>query len=103
MKITGKLTKKLNKVSGTSKTGKDWEKQEFILETNAEYNSEICVATFGETMQELQNIKEGTELEINLNISSKEFNGKYYHNITAWKITPLNEVKQENKEDNLPF
>ena len=103
MKIKGKLTKKLNKVSGTSKTGKNWEKQEFVLETNAEYNSEICIATFGETMQELQSIKEGDNLEVNLNISSKEFNGKYYHNITAWKIILLNEEKQENKEDNLPF
>lgn len=103
MKITGKLKTKLNKVSGTSKSGKDWEKQDFVLETNADYNSEICVAAFGETMKELQNIKEGDNLEVNLNISSKEFNGKYYHNITAWKITPLNEEKQVNNEGNLPF
>ena len=35
----------------------------------------------------LRDFGAGQEVEVAFNISSREFNGKYYHNIDAWKIT----------------
>ena len=102
MKLKGKFKTLLKKETGTGKTGKQWEKQSFILDTGSEYNSEICIATFGENIEKLQNIKEGNEIEVSVNISSKEFNGKYYHNISAWKID-TQEGNTETKENDLPF
>jgi len=37
----------------------------------------------------LNNFEEGQEVSVAFNISSREYNGKYYHNIDAWKIEPL--------------
>ena len=102
MILKGKFKALLKKETGTSKTGKQWEKQSFILDTGADFNSEICITTFGENIEKIQNIKEGTDIEVSVNISSKEVNGKYYHNISAWKIDTQDGNTEETKDD-LPF
>lgn len=102
MILKGKFKELLKKEQGTSKTGKLWVKQSFILDTGSDFNSEICITTFGENIEKIQNIKEGTEIEVSVNISSKEFNGKYYHNISAWKIATQDGNTEKTKDD-LPF
>lgn len=102
MKITGKLIKILKQESGVSKAGKEWSKQSFLIDTGSEYNNEICISVFGDIMEQLQNLVIGAELECYLNISSKEYNGKYYHNITAWRIELPSNAKESSNED-LPF
>ena len=34
----------------------------------------------------LAGVTVGEDVEVHFNLSSREFNGKYYHNIDAWKI-----------------
>tara|TARA_R100000664_G_C2754002_1_gene141509 strand:- start:1416 stop:1736 length:321 start_codon:yes stop_codon:yes gene_type:complete len=106
MKITGKLSKILDLQTGVSKKGNEWKKQSFILDTEAEFNNEICFDVFGEKIEQIQNIKIGSQIEVKYNLSSKEFNGRYYHNIAAWDIVIQNDNNYElEKEDNdsMPF
>jgi len=102
MKITGKLVKILELQKGVSKAGKNWQKQSFVLDTGAEFNNQICIDTFGEKIEQIQNLKNGAEIEVKLNVSSKEYNGRYYHNISAWEITLQDSAKVE-ESDNIPF
>ena len=86
--LTGKITKILAVESGTSKAGKEWKKQGFLVDTGDQYNPEVCFSLFGaDKIAALESFSEGQEVEVSFNISSREFNGKYYHNIDAWKIT----------------
>lgn len=86
--IKGKLVRKLNPESGTSKAGKEWKKQSFLVNTGAQYNPEVCFQLFGEEkIQMLESLNDGDEIEVAFNISSREYNGRYFHNIDAWKIT----------------
>ena len=114
--VKGKLSRKLNIESGTSKAGKEWKKQSFLLDTGSQYNPEICFQLFGEEKIELLNHhNEGDQIEVSFNLSSKEFNGRYFHNIDAWRIENISnkesietESPQEfnspaNEEDDLPF
>ena len=48
----------------------------------------------------LRNFMPGQELEVSFNVSSREFNGKYYHNIDAWKITAASVTNQANYQAN---
>ena len=48
LSIKGNITKKLEVESGTSKAGKEWKKQSFIIDTGSQYNPEICFQLFGE-------------------------------------------------------
>ena len=87
LSIKGKITKMLPIQSGEGKTGKTWQSQSFVIDTGAEYNPEICFSMFGQTKIDMLRLYEvGASVDVYFNVSSREFNGKYYHNLDAWKI-----------------
>ena len=91
MKITGKLVKKLPVESGISKSGKEWTKQSILVEQNTEYNKEVVISFFGDKVKNLRDIQEGSEIDVSINLSSREFKGKYYHNIDGWFVAKMGE------------
>ena len=97
MKITGKLVQKLDRETGTSKAGKSWEKQSILIEQAGEYSKQVVVSFFGDKVKSLRDIEEGSEVSVSINLSSREFKGKYYHNIDGWSCATLG---QETVEDN---
>ena len=111
----GKLSKKLNIESGTSKAGKEWKKQSFIVDTGSQYNPEICFQLFGEEKIEMLNHhNEGDTVEVSFNLSSREYNGRYFHNVDAWRIesqavsnaeidSPPEFNAPASEDDDLPF
>lgn len=104
--IKGILTKKLNPQEGVSKDGRGWKKQNFIINTGAKFNSEICFQVFGEErIQLLNNFNVDDEIEVYFNLYSKEFNDRYFHNIDAWKIVKSQESPLEHdlEENGAPF
>ena len=102
--ITGKLVKALDVESGTSKAGKEWKKQSFIIDTGAQFNPEICFSLFGDDkIAMLVGINPGQEIEVSFNLSSREYNGKYYHNIDAWRINKVSSEMVGLPEDDTPF
>lgn len=108
LEIKGRITKVLEVESGTSKAGKEWKKQNFVIDTGDQYNPEVCFQIFGDEKVEnfAKNNKVGDEVNVSFNVSSREYNGKYFHNLDAWKITKVgNEqpVPQSGDEDDLPF
>ena len=104
LSIKGKLSKKLSVESGTSKAGNEWKKQTFLVDTGAQYNPEICFQLFGEEKIEMLNHhNEGDQIEVSFNLSSKEFNGRYFHNIDAWRIESLSKEKSNEIEDTPEF
>ena len=87
LEITGRISKVLSIESGQSKAGKEWKKQGFVVDAGAQYNPEVCFSLFGDDkINMLRNYGAGQEVKVSFNISSREYNGKYYHNIDAWKI-----------------
>ncbi len=114
LSVKGRLSRKLNIESGVSKAGKEWKKQSFLLDTGSQYNPEICFQLFGEEKIEiLKHHSEGDQVEVSFNLSSKEYNGRYFHNIDAWRIESMNESSEvedapefnapASEEDDLPF
>jgi len=113
--VKGKITKILEVESGTSKAGKEWKKQTFVIDTGDQYNPEIAFSVFGdEKVEKLTKYnKVGDEVKVCFNASSREHNGRYYHNLDAWRIESNNQTggqastKQEEPqpvaEDDLPF
>ena len=74
MKITGKLVQKLEKETGTSKSGKSWEKQSILVEQlGTDYNKEVVISFFGDKIKNLRDIEEGSDVSVSINLSSREF------------------------------
>ena len=104
MKIIGKLVQKLDRETGTSKSGKSWEKQAVLIEqSGTEYNKEVVISFFGDKIKSLRDIEEGSEVSVSINLSSREYNGKYYHNIDGWFIAKMGEETVAPTNEDNPF
>ena len=87
MELSGKIIQKFPLQSGESKTsGKPWQLQAYLLETQEQYARKVYFEIFGE-----QRIKDNPcEIDdlvtISFDIESREFNGRWYTSIRAWQI-----------------
>ena len=76
--------------SGTSQAGKEWKKQEFVVETHEQYPKKICMHLFGDRVDQYP-VSEGEEVSVNFDIESREYNGRWYTNINVWKLDKVND------------
>ncbi|MBP3426485.1 MAG: DUF3127 domain-containing protein [Rikenellaceae bacterium] len=87
MEINGLVYKILPVQSGTSARG-EWQKREIIVEMPEEFNRKVCVTFFGDKAADAANLREGDKVSISINIESREYNGRWYTNVNAWRINP---------------
>ena len=85
MEIKGKLQIILALTEGSGKNG-PWKKQDFVLETLDNYPKKICMNVWGDKVDDLKKYKIGDIITCSLDISSREYNGKWYTDIRAWRI-----------------
>lgn len=105
MEIKGTISKKLKLQSGTSKAGNEWKKLDVIITQLDEYSKEVCITAFGDkAIDSVKRFNVGDSVEVSVNVESREFNGKYYTNVTGWKwANGTEEVAQEEESEGLPF
>ena len=89
MELEGRIVRKLNVQSGTSARGA-WAKQEFIIEyQEGNYPSQVCMNVWGEDkVKDLDKYQVGDKVKVSFNLSSREFNGRWYTDVRAWRIEP---------------
>ena len=93
VEIKCKLVSKLQVQSGNSARG-PWSKQDFIVETVESYPRKICMNVWGnDKVSELGGFNVGETLIISVNIESREFNGRWYTDVRAWKIQRENNTE----------
>ena len=85
MQFTGKLVQVLPAQTGQGKNG-EWRKQEIVLETDGQYPKKVCVSVWGDKMSHLT-LAPGEFLTVDFDIESREYNGKWYTDVRAWKVT----------------
>ena len=116
MEISGKIIAVLPLQSGTSNSGKEWQKQEFVIETQGDYPKKMCYQLFGEERIKSNSANVGDEVTVSFDIDAKEWNGKWFNSVNAWKVevsnfSNANTVKVDNSKstnnsqdvDPLPF
>jgi hypothetical protein len=87
MDISGKIFAILEAQSGISKSGNEWKKQEYVLETQEQYPKKVCFQIFGAERIEQAGIHSvGEEVTVSIDIESREYQGRWYTNINAWKV-----------------
>ena len=96
MEINGKIIELLPEQSGESANGQ-WRKQQYILETDSQYPKKVCFMVWGDKIDEIA-IKQGENLSVSIDIESREYNGRWYTDVKAWKATRVNA-----SADSIPF
>ena len=86
MEIKGKLSKVLEPQTGQGRNG-EWKRQEFIIELEGTYPRKVCLSGWGEKVN-VESLKgqEGSVLNVHFDIESREYQGKWFTNLTAWKV-----------------
>lgn len=110
MEIVGKVEQILPLASGTGKNG-EWKKQDFILVKPGQYPKKVCITLWGDKIDEAR-ITVGEEIKAMIDVESREYNGKWYTDVKAWKIEKGSVAQDDNSafidapphdEDDLPF
>ena len=73
----------------SSKTGNVYEKFFFVGKTQAQYPKTIAFSVMGKEKFEKLGIVVGKTYTISFDVESREWNGKYFTDITAWKAVCL--------------
>ncbi|WP_298648896.1 DUF3127 domain-containing protein [uncultured Proteiniphilum sp.] len=97
MQLTVKLIQTLPLQSGTGKNG-EWKKQDIIVETQDQYPKKICVSLWGNKFQHVS-LNSGELYTIDFDVESREFNGRWYTDVKAWKIEAQNNTATPLPED----
>ncbi|HEY6506310.1 MAG TPA: DUF3127 domain-containing protein [Chitinophagaceae bacterium] len=117
MQLTAKLIQLLPLQTGTGKNGQ-WKKQDIVVETDGQYPKKVCISIWGDKINESV-LKMGSSLKIDFDVESREYNGRWYTDVKAWKIetagnaapADANNNKEEDfhntsftsNDDDLPF
>ncbi len=92
LKITGTVKQLLDEQSGESRNGA-WRKQEFVLETEGRFPKPVCIAVWGENIDEF-GVQVGERLTASVDVVSREWNGRWYTDVKAWKVEREGEQPQ---------
>lgn len=84
MDISGKVIQVLPKQTGNGKNGV-WEKQEYVIEIEGTYPKKVCFNLWSPKIAQFD-IKEGEFLNVSVDIESREYNGRWYTDVKAWKV-----------------
>lgn len=85
MELSGKIIAILPLQSGTGKNGTEWKKQDYVIETHDQYPKKMCFNLWGDRIEQFA-IQMGEEITVSFDIDCREWQGKWFNDIRAWKI-----------------
>lgn len=120
MTQTGTLIQVDDPIHGTSKNGKDWAKQQAVMEIPGRYPKKLAFDVWGDVNIDGFRLEVGETITISIDLESNEHNGKWYTRVKCWKVdrgqqqqthqspvqntaTPTQSVDQPVTDDDLPF
>ncbi|MEM8983844.1 MAG: DUF3127 domain-containing protein [Pseudomonadota bacterium] len=113
MELSGKITTVLPEKNGTSARG-PWRKQEYVIEIPGDYPKQVCFMVWGDKIDQF-GITEGQELTVHIDLESREYNGRWYTDVKAWRVEASKDGTADEKpplpddappapfDDNIPF
>lgn len=86
MEFEGTVYKIMPVTKGTSARG-DWQRQDVVFDYNdgGNFSRKICV-TFFNRPDDVAKLHEGSTYQVSVNIESREYNGRWYTDIRAWRL-----------------
>ena len=76
--------------TGTSKNGNPWAKQTIVVSregVNAPYDK-VALSVFGARVNDTERCNIGDKVEVTYSVSAREYNGRWYNDISLYKIDP---------------
>lgn len=78
---------KIKLISDTQNFPSGFSKREFVVTTgDGKYPQDLKFEMVKDKCATLDNYKEGSEVKVSFDIRGNEYNGKYYVNLSCWKL-----------------
>jgi len=84
MELKGRIIQSLGLQTGDSRKG-TWKKQDYILETIAQYPKKVCFSVWGDKIDQFR-LQVGDAVAVSFDLESREYNGRWYTDVKAWKV-----------------
>lgn len=90
LELSGKVIQILPMESGEGRTGQQWKKQYFVIEyMDGNYPKKVCIMLWGDKTDILKSIQPGSDVKVSFNVESREYNGRWYTDIKAWRVESM--------------
>lgn len=89
VKITGQILKAFPAQSGVSQSsGNQWMSQDFVLQHDfdPQHPKYLSFRVFGQQRIQQLNLQEGQMVILSLDFNAREYNGRWYNEISAFKV-----------------
>ena len=86
MDVVGKIIQVLPAQEGVGRNGNPWKVQPYVLETLDQYPRKVHFEVFGEDRIKQNPCDVDQLVTVSFDIESREFNGRWYTSIRAWRI-----------------
>jgi hypothetical protein len=113
MQVTGTIKTMTGVQTGQTKDGSEWKKITFVVSNNEGFEGAEQIFAFeifgAEKVDNfLKYNKEGDTVDVDFNIRTNEYQGKYYTSLQAWKVfkseaTQAQPQASDDDDDSLPF
>jgi hypothetical protein len=80
------LTGKIKKIFDQQDFPSGFYKQEFVVTTEERFPQDIKLDCLKEKVEMLKDLQEGSPVKVSFDIRGREWNERYYVDLTAWKI-----------------
>lgn len=85
--------------TGTSQSGKAWQKREFIIEeTVGNYPNSMVITAFGDRVEKLNTLRVGDCVTARFDTQVREYNGRAFNNITLYDIIQPQAKAQQQQQ-----
>jgi hypothetical protein len=108
-----KINGKVKVVMETETFDSGFSKREFVVTTDDKYPQEVKFELIKDQTSMIDSYTVGSDVEVSFNLRGNEYNGRYFVNLQAWKITGTPntttatpkavEESVEESIDDLPF
>lgn len=86
MEVVGKIIQVLPLQEGVGRNGNPWKVQPYVLETLDQYPRKVHFEVFGEDRIRMNPCAIDQLVTVSFDIESREFNGRWYTSIRAYRI-----------------
>lgn len=96
MEINGVIRTICDTQSGTSKSGKAWQKRDFVVEEDfGNFPNSLAITAFGDRVEKLNTYKVGDKVSVRYDTQAKEYGGRLFNNVNLYDIQSLQSAQPQ--------
>lgn len=94
----------IKQIFDTQVVSDKFKKREFIIEVpNGNFSDNIALQFTNDKVDKLNGFTEGMKVNVDFNIQSKEYNGRWFTNNTCWRISASEAVSTTAQQQAQPI